>query len=302
MAKRRSCLSPIAARELKSRMRGAQAYAVLTVYMAIVGGIALLLYAGAVIGNTSAESAIRNSSRVGGALFYIVVGLQVVLVCFVAPAFTAGAVSAEREKGTLDLLKVSLLTPAQIATGKLASALGYILILILATLPLFSLAFLLGGVEPAQLAAALSVVIASAALFTTLGLCVSSRAPTTLSAVIITYGLILGIVIGSAVLVMLVFPSLESALRSTAAGGGGSDGLTVFTALFYLLLCLSPVSALVATEANFQRGGEILAMAIGAAPGPPALTLPAPFLILTAVYLLASIALLWLAVRAIHQH
>ena len=285
--------SPIALREIKSRMRNGRAYAVLTVYMAVLSGIALFLYAGAVLGNPN--NAIDSSTKVGAALFYVVVGLQIVLVSFVGPAFTAGAISGERERRTMDLLTVSLLTPRQIAVGKLASALGFILILVAATTPLFSLAFLLGGIETGQLAAALSVVVASATLFSTLGLFVSSRAPTTLSAAIITYAALLGIVIGMAVMATALFPVLDNATRA-AAGGAASLSATVLSALFFVIISLSPISALVATEANFQNSGNLLTLAIGA---PATATLPAPFLILCVAYLAASAMLFWLATRAI---
>ena len=71
-------------------------------------------------------------------------------MCFVAPALTATAISSERERGTYDILRVSLITPWQIVRGKLTAPLGYTFLLIFSTLPLLSLPLILGGIEIAE--------------------------------------------------------------------------------------------------------------------------------------------------------
>ena len=299
MAKLSLGVNPLTVKELRGRMRGARAYAVVTVYISIVSGIALLLYTGVSLSNPN--SGVGNSSQVGAALFYVVVGLQIVLVSFVAPAFTTGAISGERERQTFDLLKATLLTPRQIVWGKLTPALGFILLLVMATIPLFSLAFLLGGVEPLQFGAALCVILASAALFTTLGLYVSSRTQTTLSATIITYALVVGIVIGLSVLAIVAFPLLSTALGRPGSGAAGA-ATPVLTVLFFALVSISPIGALVTTEANFQSNGNMFVLSLG--PFPPAtapVTMPAPFLILMVCYLVASVVLFWLTTRAVRR-
>lgn len=288
-------VNPLMVRELRSYMRGTRACAVLTVYIAIISGIALLLYLGVSLANPALG--VGNSSEAGSILFYIVVGLQLVLVSFVAPAFTVSAITSERERRTFDLLKVTLLSPRQIVWSKLVPVLGYVLLLVLATIPLFSLAFLLGGVEAGQLAAALCVILSSSALFTTLGLFVSSRAPSTLGATIVTYSIVVGIVIGLLVLTSLVFPALAGLGGWAGASGAGP----VFTALFIALISLSPVGALVASEANFVNTGNLLTLTIRPLGLPAPIVLPAPFLILTACYLGASGILLWLTVRAVRD-
>src|SRR5690349_22116626 len=89
--------NPMTVQELRSRMRNPQAYAVLTIYMSIVSGITLLVYLAT---SANGSSGVNDSSRVGTALFYIVVGMQTLLVAFVTPSFSAGALSGEREGGT----------------------------------------------------------------------------------------------------------------------------------------------------------------------------------------------------------
>ncbi|NJM40505.1 MAG: ABC transporter permease subunit [Anaerolineae bacterium] len=141
----------------------------------------VVLYIGAAI---SAPRANSNNGSIGISLFSVLVGMQVVLVCFIAPALTVSAISSERERMTYDSLRATPLGARQIALGKLLSALGYVSLAVLATLPLFSIVFLLGGIELVQVLMALSVVLASAFLFTALGLFVSSRMRSTVGATI----------------------------------------------------------------------------------------------------------------------
>jgi ABC-type transport system involved in multi-copper enzyme maturation permease subunit len=286
----RAALNPMIARELESRMRSPGAHTALTVYLSIVGGISLLMYIGAALG--SAAAGVSSTAQVGAGLFYVVVGMLIVLAGFAAPALTAGAISGERERGTLDLLRATRLTARQIAAAKLASALGYILLLVLATVPLLSLAFLLGGVEPVQAIAALCVVLASALLFTTLGLCLSSCAASTHHAVVLTYAAALAIMAGPPVLALVAFPAASDALQHSTPLGSA-----LLSAAMAGLFSLSPVSAVVATEANYQATGSLLWMAIG----PGSSGLPAPFLLLCAAYAAASAALFWLTVRRIDR-
>ncbi|MCS7061537.1 MAG: hypothetical protein RMN25_10295 [Anaerolineae bacterium] len=285
-------VNPLLVKELRDVMRNPRVYTVFVVYLASISAIALLLYMG--LSLTNPTSRVGNSSQVGTTLFYALVGAQVILVCLVAPAFTIGAVTHERRQHTLDLLKATLLSPIQITLAKWIPSFGLIALLILATIPLTGLVFVLGGVELTQWAAALCVITSSASLFTSLGLFISSRSHSTFDALVITYSLLAGMVIGLAIL-MLTAPALSaSGGRMTAAG---SSALTV---LFVLLAGLNPITALVITEANFHQSSNLLTVVIGPSMGFVApLTLPAPFLTLAVCYLAATIVLLWLTARTI---
>ena len=69
----------------------------------------------------------------------------------VKPAMTAGAISLEREKQTLELLVTTPLGTLALVLGKLFSALTYVFLLILASIPLASIVFTFGGVGPEDL-------------------------------------------------------------------------------------------------------------------------------------------------------
>ena len=70
---------------------------------------------------------------------------QLLLVCFIAPAFTAGAISLEREKLTLDMLVVTPMRPGGLVIGKLFSALAFVILMLLAGIPISALVLMYGG-------------------------------------------------------------------------------------------------------------------------------------------------------------
>jgi ABC-type transport system involved in multi-copper enzyme maturation permease subunit len=68
---------------------------------------------------------------IGGAL----VLLQVVLLILIAPSLAAGLISAERESGSWQLIRLTPLSPASILGGKLLSVVWPLLLILCATLP-----------------------------------------------------------------------------------------------------------------------------------------------------------------------
>ncbi len=295
-------ISPMFQKELRSRMRTTRTYTVLTVYLAIVSTLAMFLYIGATINAPRANS---NSGTIGASIFVVLVGMQIVFVSFIAPAFTVGAISNERERQTYDLLRVTPLASQQIVISKLLSALGYTALMVLATVPLFSVAFLLGGVEMAQLFMALSVVLASAFLFTTLGLFISGRMKSTLGSTILTYvitlGLVLGVpvmlLVGGSLLVRLAGPALVSVGPASAI----TPGMVTLGVAALLLLSISPITATVISQLSFQATGNVMSVTSPFLYGLSGngVLLPSPFIILTVLYVVLGFILLALTIRRV---
>jgi ABC-type transport system involved in multi-copper enzyme maturation permease subunit len=71
---------------------------------------------------------------------------QLTAALLIIPAFAAGAISGEREQGTYELLHATLLAPSSIVTSKVLAAAGYVLLLLLASVPAVTVLHLLGGV------------------------------------------------------------------------------------------------------------------------------------------------------------
>ncbi|MBC8170872.1 MAG: hypothetical protein H7X77_04350, partial [Anaerolineae bacterium] len=130
--------NPVMLKELRERMRGARAFAVITVYLSLMSAFTVLLYIAYSPFNRGISTSVTG--ELGRVLFAGIVGIELVLIIFIAPAFTAGAVTGERERKTYDLLQITLLPRPSFIIGKLESALGYVFLLLLAAIPLQSIA------------------------------------------------------------------------------------------------------------------------------------------------------------------
>ena len=239
--------NPILVKELRSRMRGPRAFITLT--------IALLIMAGLMIGLvsllTNAASQVGSgllSPQIGQILFAALLIFEMLLVCTITPAVTAGAISTEREKQTFEMLQATPLGSARLLWGKLLSALSYVFLLIFAAVPLASIVFLFGGVNLMQLLKGLLVLVASAVTLGVYGLFLSAWLGRTgratvvgfISVMVLIVGPLAGMVViylfgaqaGSQVTpprLLLAFSPismLSSAIASTGSGNNGSvDGL-----------------------------------------------------------------------------
>ena len=111
-------LNPVMLKELRGRMRGMRAFIVLTVYLGLMGAFTALLY---VIYTASTVQATGSAAigSIGRVLFIGLVGIELLLIIFIAPAFTAGAITGERERLTYDLLRTTLLASPSFVIGKL---------------------------------------------------------------------------------------------------------------------------------------------------------------------------------------
>src|SRR5262245_45872989 len=87
-------------------------------------------------------------ARFGEQFAMVVLLVQLAAVVVLTPAYAAGAVAEERQRGTLDALRTTELTDREIVHGKLASRIAPPLGLMLTGLPVLTLVPFLGGVAP----------------------------------------------------------------------------------------------------------------------------------------------------------
>jgi len=196
--------NPIIAKEIKGRMRGRQGFILLTAYLALISlAIAGAYYLSANDWDTASLQP-DDLQELGKQIFGAVVLLEFLLIVFIGPALTSGAISSERERLTFDLLRVSLLSTLDLVLGKLGSAVAFLLLLILAALPLQSLAFFIGGVGMAELVISLVMLTTSTLMFCTLGIYFSGIAKRTVVATVTTYASLIFPVILLVILYFLI--------------------------------------------------------------------------------------------------
>lgn len=190
-------VNPIILREMRGRMRGWRAFVVLTVFLMLLsclaGSVYAIVYTESVSYNPYGLTApsVQYGPVIGKSIFSGTVLLLLMITSFIAPAFTAGAIAGEREQKTYEVLLITPMRARQIVSGKLGAVFLFLLLLILAALPIQSLAFLFGGVALGEVLIAAVGLLVTVLAFGALGLYVSTLARTTMIAIIITYGFVI---------------------------------------------------------------------------------------------------------------
>lgn len=277
------------AKELRGRMRGARAFVVLSVYLLFLTGFTLLLYF------ITKQSVGPNPTNPAGKIVFLgLVAFQLGLVCFLAPSFTAGAVSGERERQTYDMLMTTPLPLIVIMAAKLFSALAYVFLLILAALPLMSVSLFLGGVAPEEVLIAFVMLCASALAFGTIGLAFSAWVRSTIAAATLAYGTMLLPVVALPIVAGASGVSLVAALSNNAPSPA------VQTGLYYVggfLLSLNPFIAGGFTEAIIIANRNLFFYTMtGPGPGTTVIVV-GPWLIYTVMALVTTLLFFLLSLR-----
>src|SRR5690606_14075418 len=128
------------------------------------------------------------------------------------PGLTAGTISTEREKQTLNMLLTTSQTSFQIIFGKLTSSVAFLLLMIVSGLPIYSLVFLYGGVSPSQLAVIFVFYLLTLLTIGSLGVMYSTLLRKTIVSMIVTYGtmIFLTAVTGFFIILSMQFSQMAS--------------------------------------------------------------------------------------------
>src|SRR6476620_2337681 len=193
-------IAAIGVKELRGRMRGRRAFIILTIYLLLLGGFALMVeqIMEQSFQNPFAGASATAGPAIGQGIFAALLMLMPLQVVLLAPSSTAGAISLEREKQTLELLVTTPISSFAIVIGKLLSALVYVFLLILASVPLMAIVFVFGGVGPEDLVRAYGLLFATAFGVGAIGLFISALTRRTQTATVLTLIVVLGMTLGSA--------------------------------------------------------------------------------------------------------
>jgi ABC-type transport system involved in multi-copper enzyme maturation permease subunit len=128
-------------------------------------------------------------TRFAEEFFWVYVVTQFLAVVALTPAFTAAAITDEKERKTLDFLLITTLTGREIVFGKLAVRFGVLLTLVLAGLPIVALMQFFGGIEPRLLFLTVGMTLITVASLSAISICASVLLSRTREAVMLSYGL-----------------------------------------------------------------------------------------------------------------
>jgi ABC-2 type transport system permease protein len=288
-------VNPVMLKELRGRMRGVRAFLVLSVYLGLMSGFAMLLYL--IYNSVARASGSAAAGEVGRVLFMGIVGTELLLILFIAPAFTAGAITGERERQTYDLLRTTLLASPSFVIGKLESALGYIVLLLLAGIPLQSIAFLFGGVSEVELILSFVILLVTAVALGTIGIYFSAVLPRTLSASVRSYTVIVAAMFVGPFAAAVI---LDLITRILFESGSTIQAPFVEAILRYLnLIAISgnPITAALQTQELLINRQAVGFWSLTLSSDGSLIPMVSPWVSFTIVYLAASALLIIFAIR-----
>ncbi len=292
--------NPVIAKELRGRMRGRQAFVTLSVYLVLISVLLLLIYLTADIGSSSTRWTPEFRQGLGKAIFGTVILMELLMIPFIAPGLTSGAIAAEREHRTLDLLRTTLLSARSLVLGKLGAAFAFLLLLIFAAMPLESIAFMLGGVGLEELLVSTLMLIVTAIYFCTLGLFFSSILKRVIAATVASYGSIVLGLLGLVVVYILV-TILESYSYgysyNPAPDPFWHDALSVVA---WVLISTNPLIAAIVSETLLVDNQELFFTDIPFSSNSN-LVVPSPWIIYTLVMLFLTFIMIWWSIRAVKR-
>lgn len=184
----------------------------------------------------------------GKSIFYPTVLLLLILVTLFAPVLSVGTIAGERQRQTLHLVIITLLSSRDLAWGKLITAMIDIFILIAAVWPVILISAVVGTISLIELVVVTLLLIITAFAFTNIGLYISSRSKTIINATMLTYGLALpGFLIGP-FLVMFLITLLALFIDNSKLMGYG----------WGLAASLNPITAAIYSYVLHQDNGGII--------------------------------------------
>ncbi|HEY1064963.1 MAG TPA: ABC transporter permease subunit, partial [Pirellulales bacterium] len=150
--------NPVLQRELLVNLRTLKAFVLLFAYIGLASAVVYFFWPE---GETLNVLDVTKARR----LFDLFFLGQFVMISLLTPAFAAGSMAGEKERGTFELLISSPLRPGAILLGKLLSSLCYIAVVIFSSLPIVMICLPLGGVNFYEVIAAYVILILSATTF-----------------------------------------------------------------------------------------------------------------------------------------
>jgi ABC-2 type transport system permease protein len=199
--------NPVYLKEIKTGVRTKKTAIVLFLYNGLLALFGLFTF------YVTFDAGSRFSGRINYSdilyIYAIIAAVEFALVLFTVPGLTAGTISGEREKQTLDILLSTNLSPIGIIIGKLGSSISTMILLAVSSLPILALVFTIGGITIFDFLEFLILIIVTAVFIGSIGVFFSTLYKKTTPATVTSYGAILFLILGTFFILGAVFLVME---------------------------------------------------------------------------------------------
>ncbi len=199
-------------------------------YLLVLFAVLLLTYLTYSSGMSGSLSDVAKTST---QIFRFVAYAQLVMMCFLAPIFTAGAITQEQDSDTFNVLLTTPLSNAQIIFGTLLSRLFFVIVLLFSGMPIFCITMIYGGVTFSQIILSFAIAGATAVVTGSLAIMMSMIRVGT-RRTIFSFVMAIGIYL----LVVLALAQLRGTWVAEAAAQAGGNRQMSWLAPFHPYLSL----------------------------------------------------------------
>ena len=199
--------NPVLRRELIERVKGVRPAIFVSVWLLLLTGVLLLAYFGSIELIESQQNGgvldIGSLGRIGRQVYEWVLFGMLLLILFLVPGLTASAITGERERQTLVSLQLTLMRPIDIVLGKLAAALAFLILLVVAAFPLLAASLLVGGVGVFDVVRGVGTLLFTGLVLGSVCVMLSALLSRTTGATVVSYATSLIFAIGAFVAILV---------------------------------------------------------------------------------------------------
>lgn len=178
--------------EMKANVRSVRFFGVLFAFNSILSALSFLAFAG-IMNQSRYFGQISGLTNIYSTMAYI----ELAMFMLIIPTITAGSITGEKERKTLDLLLISKMTPFAIIIGKLEAAIHIVRILAISSLPVLSIVFIFGGIQWWNLFILLLTLMITGFFLGSIGIFFSTISRKTTTSTVLTYFTIIILVFGT---------------------------------------------------------------------------------------------------------
>jgi ABC-type transport system involved in multi-copper enzyme maturation permease subunit len=137
-------------------------------------GLLVLVVCFSLFTESEGAASLTGLAQASRDIFHQLSYLQLGLVALLAPIFTAGAITQEKDSQTYDILLATPLSNGQIVLGSLMSRLFFVLALLISGIPIFSVIQIFGGVGLSSIAVSIGIAAATACVTGALAMAIAT--------------------------------------------------------------------------------------------------------------------------------
>ncbi|MGN0158593.1 MAG: ABC transporter permease [Brotaphodocola sp.] len=189
-------------------------------------------------------------------LYLFVSVLEFVMLIFIMPAISAGSISGERERQTLDLMLTTQMTPTDIVVGKLMSSLSTMFLLIVSSFPIIAMVFVYGGVTMKDLIVLMLCFMVAGLFVGSLGLCCSALFKKSTLSTVVTYAIMGFIVFGTFGINWFMQYVNEAGAHKYMSAVSQTSSVLMTSGSWQYLMLLNPAGTFVASMVNLTNRSQ----------------------------------------------